>query len=36
MILSDSRILEEMEKGWDHPPIYKYRPMQGITQAEAV
>lgn len=28
--------LEEMEKGWDHPPIYKYRPMQGITQVEAV
>lgn len=28
--------LEEMQKGWDFPRMYKYRPMQGVTQVEAV
>jgi len=28
--------LEEMQQGWAHPQMYKYRPMQDITQLEAV
>ena len=28
--------LEEMQQGWNYSKMYKYRPMQGITQAEAV
>jgi len=30
------KALEEMQQGWAHPQMYKYRPMQGITQLEAV
>ena len=28
--------LEEMKRGWEHPQMYKYRPMQGVTQVETV
>ena len=28
--------LAEMEKGWEIPQRYKYRPMQGVTQVETV
>jgi hypothetical protein len=28
--------LEEMQIGWDRPRTYQYRPMQGVTQVEAV
>ena len=28
--------LEEIQKGWEIPQRYKYRPMQGVTQVEAV
>ena len=28
--------LEEMQRGWDRSQMYQYRPMQGISQVEAV
>ena len=28
--------LEEMQKGWDGPRTYRYRPMQGVTKAEEI
>jgi hypothetical protein len=28
--------LEEIQKGWEIPQRYKYRPMQGVTNTETV
>ena len=28
--------LEDMQQGWEHPQMYKYRPMQGVTRLEEV
>jgi len=30
------KALEEMQRGWDCPQTYRYRPMDGVTNAEVI